>query len=89
MQLSNRVVYLLLVTLTTFFFCLGCPLWVLQSHGHCYVKLKNLQMTQSLTTELRCHSRVHYQSCTGLLWLMAILVTIGVFRGLMSKTYGS
>ena len=54
MQLSNRVVYLLLVTLFVFFFCLGCPLLFLQLHSQCYVKpfeMKKLALTQSLTTE--------------------------------------
>ena len=53
------------------------------------MKLKKPAVTQSLTIERRYHSQVCYKLCTGLLWLMAVLVDIGVFRGLVSETYGS
>ena len=92
MELSNWVVYLLLVTLTAFFFCLGCPLSVLQSHSQRYVKLLKLKksaVSQSPATELRCHSRVCYQSCTGLLWLMAISFDTGNYCALVLKNYSS
>ena len=40
--------------------------------------------TQSLTTELRYRSLVYYQSCTGLLWLMAVAFDTGDYRALVS-----
>ena len=83
MQLLNQVIYLLLVTLIAFFFCLGCPFSLLCK----LFEINKTAVIQSPTTELRCHSRVHYQSCTGLLWLMVVLFDTGDYHALVSKKY--
>ena len=51
-----------------------------------YLKLRKPAVTESQTTELRCHSRVHYQCCTGLLWLIAVSFNTGNYHALVSKT---
>ena len=53
---------------------------VLKSNMLTQLKVKKHAVIQSPTAALRCHSQMGFHLCTGLLWLMAISIDMGVSR---------